>query len=62
MKFSEVQGPAYFVVIKLDSAMLLLAKDREGGIRDYRKYDEIDCPDIGDDTEVQVVDIGKTSE
>jgi len=60
MKFSEVEGPAYFVVIKLDSAMLLLVKDGKGRIRD-KNYKLIDCPDIGPDTEVQVVDIGKTN-
>ena len=60
MKFSEVQGSAYFVVIEPDLAMLLLAKDGKGRIRD-KNYKLTDCPDINPDTEVQVVNIGKTS-
>jgi len=54
MKFSDVPNHSYFVVLDLANPSLLLAKDREGKVRDsaYTLKNDLN---IDKDAEVQVV-------
>ena len=56
MKFSELKGPGYFVVIMPDNSVSpILSKDGRGKIRNFKTYVEVDMSEITEDTEVQPV-------